>query len=323
VYNLQTSLEVSEYCSAIHYINFANAMSGNHKAVLIIVQNEKNIGALKSILYKLLSYSYRSNGLEQAACRIVVSLLLTTFGTVQASSCIGQNKQVSTEVLAWLSKGLNSDVTSNRLKLASVYYCTGDMVKTEFILRYIENQYFSIPILPCCSCWDQTPQVVTKEFTRICNEENVDCVKRITAFCVKFIKAEINCVPHELQYEMFRSTQDDMLHRHATKSRGMDWSVIDSLIYLYFLQYKTYRQLGRFLEKQQALRKLSRAIAEEENLGHRETALNILGQCMEQENRPQAALNCYIRSLHLRARNNAARVHICRLLCKLSVSKYN
>jgi predicted negative regulator of RcsB-dependent stress response len=94
----------------------------------------------------------------------------------------------------------------------------------------------------------------------------------------------------------------------------MDWAVVDSLPLLYFLQYKIYRHLQRHQDQQQALCKLIGTIETYKNLKHRETAFNIIGQCLEQENRPQQALKCYMLSLQQVARNNAAKIHICKLL---------
>jgi tetratricopeptide (TPR) repeat protein len=116
---------------------------------------------------------------------------------------------------------------------------------------------------------------------------------------------------------MFRSTQDDMIHRDQFEDFWMDWAVVDSLPFLYFLQYKIYRHLQRHQDQQQALNKLIRTIVTDRYLGHRETALNILGQCMEQENKPQQALKCYQLSLQQRARNNVANIHICKLLSSI------
>jgi hypothetical protein len=194
------------------------------------------------------------------------------------------------------------------------------MEKAELILRHTQQQYYSYPVLPICGCWTM-PSTVTAEIKKVCNKQSEDCIKHITAFCVRFIQEEINCVPHELQYEMFRSTQDDMIHRHADDDCWMDWAVVDSLPFLYFLQYKIYRHLQRHQDQQQALCKLIRTIETDKNLQHRETALNILGQCMEQENKPQQALKCYMLSLQQRARNNAANFHICKLLSGLMVSQ--
>jgi hypothetical protein len=112
---------------------------------------------------------------------------------------------------------------------------------------------------------------------------------------------------------MLRSTPEDRIFL-TEDDDWMDNAVVDSLPYLYFLQYKVNRHLGRNDGKQSALSKLLRTIMTEPNLGHRETALNILGKCMEQEGRVRDALQCYLMSLNLRSGNNAARIHICTLL---------
>jgi tetratricopeptide (TPR) repeat protein len=258
-----------------------------------------------------MTFSDNGNRLEHAAFKLLAPFIFTTYGSILASSSIGENNQVSPQALVWLSAGLNSDISSSRLKLASVFYSTGDMEKAELILRHTEQQYYSYPVLPICYCHHQLPEAVTAEFKRLCNEQSEDCIKHITAFCVRFIQKEINCVPKELQYEMFTHKYEDC---------WMDWAVVDSLLFLYFLQYKINRHLQRHQDQQQALCKLIRTLETDKNLKHRETALNILGQCMEQENRPQAALKCYMLSLQQRARNNAANYHICKLLSGLLVS---
>jgi hypothetical protein len=97
----------------------------------------------------------------------------------------------------------------------------------------------------------------------------------------------------------------------------MDMDVVHSLPYLYFLQYKTYSRLGRQVDKQRALSNIARTIDVEPNLGHRDTALNLLGQCMEEENNVENAFKCYALSLQIRGRNNSAKIHICKLLNKL------
>ncbi|XP_060561410.1 uncharacterized protein LOC132721168 [Ruditapes philippinarum] len=311
-YLVPSSLEIYENVLMSGNINIANGISAQHEYVINHLHN-KNIRTMKQYVGKLMTFSDNGNRLEHAAFMFLGPLLFTTYGSILASSSIAENNQVSPQALVWLSAGLNSDISSSRLKLASVFYSTGDMEKAELILRHTEQQYYSYPVLPFCSCHNQPPGAVTSEFKRVCNEQSEDYIKHITAFCVRFIQGEINCVPHELQYEMFRSTQHDMIHRHEYKDFWMNWAVVDSLPFLYFLQYKIYRHLERHQNKQLALCKLFRTIATDKNLRHRETAFNILGQCMEQENRPQQAFKCYMLSLQQRARNNAANFHICKL----------
>ncbi|XP_060553558.1 uncharacterized protein LOC132714669 [Ruditapes philippinarum] len=312
-YYYQSSLAIHEFYMTSEYLNTAHLTSQTHVQILRHLHT-KNIRAMKNCIGKFITFNVNGNRLVQAAFKFLAPFLFTTYGSILASSSIGENNQVSPQALVWLSVGLNSDISSSRLKLASVFYSTGDMEKAELILRHTEQQYYSYPVLPICRCWDKPLPAVTAEFKRVCGEQSEDCIKHITAFCVRFIQKEINFVPYELQYEMFRSTQADMIHRHEDDDRWMDWAVVDSLPFLYFLQYKIYSHLQRHQDQQQALNKLVRTIVTDENLRHRETALNILGQCMEQENRPHEALKCYLLSLQQRARNNAANFHICKLL---------
>jgi tetratricopeptide (TPR) repeat protein len=229
---------------------------------------------------------------------------------------------MSPQAFVWLSSGLDSDVTSGRLKLASAFYSEGDMARTELILRHTERQYNSYPLVHICHCYWKFHQPLTVEFEKVCNEQSLDCVKQITADCVIFTQQEVKCIPQELQYELFRSTKDDMLlHRGEREDYWMDWVVVDSLPFMYFLQYKIYRRLQRYQDKRHALCKLMRTIEEDKDIAHKETALNILGQCLEQEHRQKQALKCYLLSLRQRPRNNVANVHICRLLSGMLVGK--
>ncbi|XP_060592931.1 uncharacterized protein LOC132747541 [Ruditapes philippinarum] len=316
VYTFDSSLEMYEQVLTLGYILTAMEISESHKDFLECSQN-KNIKTIKQSVGKVMTFSDNGNTLEHVAIKLLAPFYFTTYGSILASSSIGEKKQMSCQAFVWLSDGLNSDISSSRLKLASVFYCTRDMEKAEKLLRHTEQQYNSNPVLPFCRCWNYPREAIPVDFKRVCNEESEDCIKKITAFCVRFIQKEINCVPHELQYEMFRSTQDDMIHRDELFDFWMDWAVVDSLPFLYFLQYKIYGHLQKHQDQQQALSKLERTIETDKNLGHKETALNVLGQCMEQENRHQQALKCYLLSLQQRARNNVAIIHICKLLSRV------
>jgi tetratricopeptide (TPR) repeat protein len=246
-----------------------------------------------------------------------MQVLFSTLGSIIVSSSIVQNNQVPYSSLMYLSLGLDSDVTSGRLKLASVFYCVGDMDRTEFILRQTESRYNPDVVEAVCSCWSYPlKSLLSAEFKRKRCEQNENCIFDIVSFCVRFLQIEVNCVPRELQYEMMRSTRDDMLHRSLIDSQWINYAVVDSLSYLYFLQYKTYGKLHRYQDRQRALNNLLKIIVQGGNFGHRETTLNLLGQCMEQENKYNDALQCYMLSIQQRERNNAAKIHICRLLAK-------
>jgi hypothetical protein len=313
--NIPTSLEIHVHCSSQLFINLMIEISGEILVLINYFSND-HICNLKQIILRVTHYSIRGNRLEQLAIRYLLPFLSSTLGLRTASTMIGENYQVPYEALKWLTLGLNSDVTSGRLKLASMFYCVGDMDRAEFILRQTESRYNSTVVEPVCCCWYHPWSMLSAEFKRKCSELSENNINSITSCCVKFMKKEVNCVPRELQHEMVRSTPDDMPHRSLEERLWMDYAVVDSLPYLYFLQYKTYSHLQRHQDQQLALSNLGKVIFTGKNFGHRETALNLLGQCMEQENKPKEALQCYMFSLHQRNRNNAAKFHICNLLRK-------
>ncbi|XP_053404953.1 uncharacterized protein LOC128558765 [Mercenaria mercenaria] len=277
---------------------------------------EVAIQTLLKYIFKLNSISNQGQTLVQKACTLLAPLFYTTLGSVMASLSIQQFSRISAKALDWISMGLNTNVSSGKLKQASVFHCIGDSQRTESVLRDIEGNYDLNIVEPICHCYEFNKQAPRKGFIAVSDNHNEEALQFIAAFCVRFLPCEINCVPHELRYEMFKSTKDEISFR-GPLDEWMDLAVVDSLPYLYFLQYKTYSYLGSQDDKKRALSNLINFIYQEPNLGHRETALNLLGQCMEEEDRAYDALRYYSLSLKLRKRNNAAKIHICRLLSKL------
>ncbi|XP_060591539.1 uncharacterized protein LOC132746426 isoform X2 [Ruditapes philippinarum] len=272
-------------------------------------------------LLTFMSYHHIENytNIDRKAYRLITRYLCSTLGSILASSNIYQQDHLTYKnALSFMSLGLDSDVAYGKLKLASVFYCGGYIESTELILKNIEECYDLSVVEPVCGCYYFIHNARRERFNRLCYESNEECtlLKQITASCVYFIRCEINCCPTELQHEMFRSSQQDLAYR-SEDDEWMDMAVVDSLPYLFFLQYKTYSRLGRQDDKQRALSNIARTVDNEPNLGHSETALNLLGQCMEQENNLGNAFKCYARSLQIRRRNNSAKIHICKLLNKL------
>ncbi|XP_060591586.1 uncharacterized protein LOC132746452 isoform X1 [Ruditapes philippinarum] len=186
VYYFRSSLEISEHVLTVGYKDIAHVISDCHQFVLDNLHS-KNITTMKQSVSKLMTFRDNGNRLQHAAFKFVAPFLFTTYGSALASSSIVENNQVTPEELVWLSAGLNSDITSSRLKLASLFYSTGDMEKAELILRHIEQQYDSHPVAPICRCRETPTLTVTAEFKRVCCEQSEDCIKHITAFCVRLI----------------------------------------------------------------------------------------------------------------------------------------
>ncbi|XP_060556857.1 uncharacterized protein LOC132717412 [Ruditapes philippinarum] len=327
---LQSSLNGIEIYIPTHYMptfiawdilkNSALAISIEVKVLLRDVNNLSPRLAMQKLL-KFISNHYFQNFIfeNRKAYRLLSRYLFSTLGSILASLNINQQDNLAfKKALSCMSLGLDTDVASGKLKLASMFYCTGDNVRTELILKNIEECYDLSAVEPMCGCYFFKYAQPREKFYRLCYESIKECalLKDITASCVCFIKCERNCCPLELQHEMFRSKQENIAYRNEYEY-WMDMAVVDSLPYLYFMQYKTYSRLGRQDDKQKALSNIARTIDVEPNLGHRETALNLLGQCMEQENNVENAFKCYARSHQIRGRYNWAKIHICKLLNKL------
>ncbi|XP_060592886.1 uncharacterized protein LOC132747503 [Ruditapes philippinarum] len=270
---------------------------------------------LKNFVLKTINCQYE--GLDKPATHLLLPWYCTTLGSVLASLNIYHYNTVSADALKLISLGLNTDVASSKLKLASILYRVQEIQKANAVLSEIERRYDLQIVEPVCSCYQFEIKSVRQGFYKLCENHNEEILQYTTASCVRYLQCEIHCVPNELRYEMFRSTQEDRMFRTKEDNDWMDCAVVDSLPYLYFLQYKVYSHLGRHDLKQAALFKLIRTIKKERNLGHQETALNLLGKCMEQEGRAGDALQCYLMSLNIRGRNNAAKIHITILLSVL------
>ncbi|XP_045190162.2 uncharacterized protein LOC123547263 [Mercenaria mercenaria] len=315
----QTPAKIYTFISAELLLNTASTVSFSHKFLLGEIKHDGNAIVRQGLSDYMITLTrmYRemgSSSLEKSALKLLAPLLSSSVASVIASHDIYTTHSISPEALTWFSAGLNSDVASGRLKLASALYCVGDMERAEFVLKNVEEKYDLNTVESVCECNENVFHYPRQGFRHKCNTGNEEVIKHNIAFCVRFLRCEICCVPEELQYEMFRSTQEDRLERDGIFDTWMDFAVVDSLPYLYFLQYKIYGALQRVVDQQCALANLVTTIDTESNLDHTETALNLLGQCMERENQHIDALRCYMKSLNFRARNNAANFLICRLL---------
>ncbi|XP_045204676.2 uncharacterized protein LOC123557324 [Mercenaria mercenaria] len=292
-----------------HQLTYLKHMCMHHKSY----KDKENF--LQTSLQNLDHQTSRGDEFQQEVHNIFAPFVSSFYGSILASRFgICSDNTRSNEALALLNEGSDSDVSSGRLKLASTFYCSGDMERTESILQITEAKYDLRTVEPICRC---THIMVRSETINMLKFQEVknEVVKNNVAFCVVFLPCEMKCVPKELQYEMFRSTGQETAGDGEVS--WMDWAVVDSLPYLYFLQYKIYKQLHRGDAQQTALLHLVNTAETTPNLGHRETALNLIGQCMEEENRPIDALQYFAKSLNLRRKNNAAKIHICRCLANI------
>ncbi|XP_053405030.1 uncharacterized protein LOC123555261 [Mercenaria mercenaria] len=282
------------------------------------IKSTRIFSEMKSRLSAVLQV-YRCSGcIERESILLMIPSLCTTMGSMLATRNISRGRTVSNTALSLFSLGIDSDVAAGRLKLASALFCAGDLEKTVIVLRDVEERYNPRVTQPVCNCRRTALKGVECRFPiDILHVENVKALTSYFAFGVSVTRGEVHCVPHALQYEMFRCTEEERAMRNKDKDYWKNWAVVDPLPYLYYLQYLTYGQLGRQRDQQRALYKLIIIVSTEQKLLHRETALNLLGQCMEQEGRLMDALVYYRCSLNERQTHNLARWHIVGLVGRI------
>ena len=260
------------------------------------------------------------NRLDDVNRDCIVRYLCQHLASTAASICIQHGLQIGDRIWTWYSMSMNTDLASSRLKMASMFYCKGDLQLAVEVLEDVERRYDD-KVQAMCGCGrmgsvNTQIYISTTSFTESLNECNDVLSTDNIAFCVRFLRQEIFCAPPILHYEMIRAVGDAIPQRDYIERQWMDWAVVDSRPFLHYLQYLTFRGLGIRPRQQQALDALSRNVTDgirRHQVFHQETAMNLLAHCWEMDNDPEPALALYLVSQAKVPRNNAANWHIHRL----------
>ncbi|XP_045188805.2 uncharacterized protein LOC123546518 [Mercenaria mercenaria] len=306
--NILSKAQTEQEISGQLLLNFVSQLYTLHQDLLKKVE----LPFLFQYLSRFLCHSINSAGsaIQQTVANQMAAFLCTTTGSAIASANISANKFISKEAMFWYSGGMNSDALSSRLKFASATYCAGDIISTRSILRDIDTRYSQVNQM--CVCHGGH---MGQKWPINFKEDEIE-IPNFAGACVSFLQYERNCVPREMVYEMFRSSKEEKSQR-GNMYKWMDWAVVDPLYYMYFLQYKVYGHLNQHGEQIRSLVNFLYLVHCIPYPGHRDTALNLLGQCMEMEDQDVDAFCCYLKSLDVQDSNNVAKWHICRLLSKL------
>ncbi|XP_052789522.1 uncharacterized protein LOC128223998 [Mya arenaria] len=273
-----------------------------------------DISKTKSIIIKVGEIPYDSY--VWARLQHAQTFLYQYLASVTASTCIRLENPIPPDVYRLYEASLDSDLTSSRLKFASMMYCSGQYERAKLVLAYTEALVHA-DVLQNGRFSGRSEHQPTERFLQKVYELPVlEVIKRHVACKVAFNSLEICCVPGFLVYEMHRTIRpEDFHHRNPGPDDWMDLVVIDSTPFMFYLQYLTFRQLGEEERRLEALDKLNNYVCfESRSRGPVDTALHVLGHCFELENRYDLAWTCYRKSLDLFPYNNAARWHIIRLL---------
>ncbi|XP_052777289.1 uncharacterized protein LOC128214710 [Mya arenaria] len=236
--------------------------------------------------------------------------------SIKASNCIKLQQPICADIYKLYNLSLDSDLTSTRLKFASMLYCIGKFCDAVAVLDNTEQLLHS-------NVWQFSPHSLrgqcepTDDFLWDLLRLPVgDVIKTSVALSVIFSPLERHCLPKHLANETnLIGYQESFEHELPILEKMKEFVMIDSIPYLHYLQYLSYRELDQCDRKRTALQKLQLYVFERsKGYGHIDTAANVLGHCYELENMFDEAWHCYSESLRHNPHNNAAKGHITRII---------
>ncbi|WAR20119.1 hypothetical protein MAR_001957, partial [Mya arenaria] len=163
--------------------------------------------------------------------------VLSVFASTAASCCIRNGSVVPRNILCLFESSLDTDVASSRLKLASFLVCHNELERAADVLNDVERRYDdSVQAVCACNRMDPLDTEHHKPLctTSVVNNDDVLLTNK-TALCVRYLRQEAFCAPPILHYEMVRGIGEDINHRNSNERGWMNWAVVDSLPYLYYL----------------------------------------------------------------------------------------
>jgi len=248
--------------------------------------------------------------------RFLIKNLVSTKASVVSSRYIQTGQSIPREVWTLYGESMHTDVTSSKLKLASMLYCRGELWRAASVLNEVEFE-FDMSVQPACGCRirPHNKDLSGAFCESMLENDNLEMWTKKLAFCVRFLREERFCAPLFLWYEMCRGTEDEIDYRSHQERQWMNWAEVDARPFLFYLEYLTFRALGVRNRQQEALTCLRYIVQSNEmnKLYHPETFHNLLGHCLELEGNVEGAQAVYEFSRLIRTRNNAANHHIARL----------
>ncbi|XP_052221480.1 uncharacterized protein LOC127838017 [Dreissena polymorpha] len=222
-------------------------------------------------------------------------------------------------------QSLESDIIGNYMRYASFLFCNGEFDEAckyfDLIEKQIEADTKSNLILQFLVSPSESLAL------QIANHSCGLSYKQKWSVFLIFRQEDAMCVPEFLRCEMYRRLCGINTPTRLPFYYKEECMCVQIEPYLYYLQYLTYRELHREPQQSQALRKLSRfteimkptrIISPNGDIflsfAHFDASLNMLGHCLELEQKLKSALNTYKASLQMVPQKNAAVLHIIRLL---------
>ncbi|XP_052766913.1 uncharacterized protein LOC128207812 [Mya arenaria] len=299
----------TQTCGAVLHELLLNEMCNLTVCTENIVTNH-SVADIVNFCLSLQSMSISNSDLGHEVFPLLIPFLRSTVATVLTSMCIYLGQPITQDIFHWYQLSLNSDLMSSRLKFASMLFCREEYEEAAEVLTNCEG-LLGPEVWQCCGHKGMKYLVPsTKLKNKLVTLSAIEAVTKHTMVCITFTKAEINCIPQHLTYEMLRSIEAEHGQHY------IDWKnnvVIDCIPFLYYLQHLTYRELSQHRRAQAALHNLHEYTTGTLH-GHIDTAFNMLGHCFELQNRLDLAWMCYGRSLEIYDRDNVSIWHAARIL---------
>ncbi|XP_052234371.1 uncharacterized protein LOC127846956 isoform X2 [Dreissena polymorpha] len=268
---------------------------------------------------------YRKYEFElQSTMSTLASILASVYleekadGREYNNDCINKARQMYTQ-------SLKSDIIGNYMRYASFLFCNGEYDAACQYFDLIENLIQE----------DTKSNLVNQLLIspseslalQIAKQSYEQTSKQRRSVFLIFSYEEAMCVPAFLRYELCRGRLCTLTSSGVGLYIDYDLICVQIEPYLYYLQYLTYRELHKEPKQSEALKKLSiiieiikssRVISFKKNAfaahGFCDTSLNMLGHCLELEQKWESAWKNYTTSLRLQPEANAAALHLTRLL---------
>ncbi|KAH3720156.1 hypothetical protein DPMN_063050 [Dreissena polymorpha] len=317
-----------EDCQWFIFMQFRENMVINpvvlHMLLEMRMRRTEHDDTYKSYLSSFLSNleTAESNSPDKIAQTLESENIRSALSTMEASTCIEANRCVSHDIIEQFRKSNESGQLACQLKYASMLYVTGQYQKVAEVLTEAEIRIKpALDLVTGCSPTKKLDTTLIKNALQLI--KNVDPP-------VVFTRYERHCVPRHLLYELYGTcyeTPMDKANQQCLNIILMNNILVDTLSFLYYLQYRTYRRLENQPLKTTAFKKLQNHVigSLDSELDKRETdatnrrrslsALSMLAHSFELENQELNAWLTYTLSLRHRSLNNAAVWHLSRLLC--------
>ncbi|KAH3841165.1 uncharacterized protein LOC127879502 [Dreissena polymorpha] len=254
---------------------------------------------------------------------MIADMVTSVSASLSASSCLEEKQTVTKEIYQMYQSSLCSGLMCNYIRFATFLFCDGQFQRAAYFLNKAERM-ITLNILQI-SIGDRQPHQVS-ECVPAYDIPLSETLKN-TAVCLVFCNRERNCIPWLLQFELHKKSIARSNSNRGYKFEFSDLAVVDSIPFLFYLQYLTFRELLNRDNQLMALTKLKDYLSfESKDLprtsdcgastplhGFIETTLAMVGHCYELEERIDRAWKTYTLSLRLSKLNNAAVWHLFRL----------